>query len=80
MIVNEYNGWTNRTTWNVALWIGNLEGSTNAWCEATRTLSKEEWIAMLQTEYPVTGDGVKLSDPAVNWDEIYRQVKEDWSK
>jgi hypothetical protein len=26
-----YNGWTNYETWNVALWLGNEEGSSRYW-------------------------------------------------
>lgn len=78
--MSEYNGWTNRETWNVALWLGNTEGKTNRWCEATRTMGQEAWVAMLQRECPITGDGVSLTDEEVNWDEIYSTIKEDWSE
>lgn len=33
MTKKEYNGWTNYETWNVALWIGNEESSSNYWTE-----------------------------------------------
>lgn len=31
-----YNGWTNYETWNVALWLGNDEGSYSYWQDATQ--------------------------------------------
>lgn len=31
-----YNGWTNYETWNVALWIGNEEGSYRYWQAVTQ--------------------------------------------
>lgn len=29
----KYNGWANYETWNVALWMGNEQGSSEYWCE-----------------------------------------------
>ena len=34
-----YNGWTNYETWNVALWIGNEQGTH----ERSRELAQEAW-------------------------------------
>ena len=36
-----YNGWTNYETWNVALWLGNDQGSSEYWDgEAARCLER----------------------------------------
>lgn len=34
-----YNGWVNYETWNVALWLGNEQGSDSYWREA----AQEAW-------------------------------------
>lgn len=35
-----YNGWRNYETWNVALWLGNEEGTQRYWDERTREIAR----------------------------------------
>ncbi len=35
-MAEKYNGWTNYETWNLALWLGNDQGSYEYWRERTR--------------------------------------------
>lgn len=74
----KFNGWSNWETWNVALWLQNIEGSSNRWCESTQAMSLSEWRAMLLLEFPVTGDDVSLENELINWEEIYSSIKSDW--
>ena len=61
-----YNGWTNYETWNIALWMGNEEGSYHYWdeqaqraydgAEADKTFTREEQVTFalaeqIKTEY-----------------------------
>lgn len=51
-----YNGWTNYETWNVALWLGNDQGSYNYWngvaqecwdeAEAEKSFTRDERAAL----------------------------------
>ena len=55
----EYNGWSDWTTWNCALWIGNDQGFYN---EAKFAVDYIDFINSVIEFYPTTPDGAK-------WDE-----------
>ena len=55
----EYNGWSDWTTWNCALWIGNDQGFYN---EAKYSVDYIDFINSVIEFYPTTPDGAK-------WDE-----------
>ncbi len=46
MANTDYNGWKNRSTWNIALWLSNDEGYYNATLEFAK-------------KYPLTPNKVK---------------------
>ena len=50
----EYNGWSDWTTWNCALWIGNDQGFYN---EAKYSVDYIDFINAVIDFYPTTPDG-----------------------
>lgn len=64
-----YNGWSNRETWNIALWIQNDEYyyETAKKCE-----DYESFKRFVPTEE--TRDGVRWGDALVNIEEINTEV------
>jgi hypothetical protein len=69
-----YNGWKNRATWNVALWIGNDEGmyefakecgSYQAFVEAMREVGNTE-----------TPDRVAYNDSALDIERLDEMISE----
>ena len=76
----EYNGWFNRATWNVALWLGNDEGVYRAAVAAAKAVrgrltgSVAEGICRELFPEGKTPDGDKLND--CHWPSIAADLKE----
>jgi hypothetical protein len=65
-----YNGWTNRKTWNVALYIQNDESIYNLIC-SNEIQSYEDLLEVLyECGSKETPDGVKWTDPEINRAEL----------
>ncbi len=41
MTEKTYNGWTNYETWNVALWLGNEQGSERYWASEAEQMFRD---------------------------------------
>lgn len=72
-----YNGWSNRATWNVALWLNNEEGLYHETLRLLRYSDAEdrlkEFCEELWTDR--TPDGDALSE--VDWVEIVESYDEE---
>ena len=69
-MTEEYNGWKNRATWNVALWLGNdyplynVTRGYKGYAAPYRSLRQDLRDGMLKCTQ--TGDGVSLWDPGLD--------------
>lgn len=79
--MEKYNGWTNRETWNVNLWIMNDEGLYRAMHQ-----SPQPWTAESARDFVLdilpdgTPDMSGAKDyVAVNWEEIANTWNEGWN-
>ena len=77
----EYNGWKNRETWNVALWIGNDYPTYRA-SQGYKTypqpfLSFREDLSKGMLKCTTTGDGVSLWNPSLDIKALDEMMKEE---
>lgn len=77
----EYNGWKNRETWNVALWIGNDYPTYQA-AQGYKTypqpfLSFREDLSKGMLKCTATGDGVSLWNPSLDVAALNEVMKEE---
>ena len=77
----EYNGWKNRETWNVALWIGNDYPTYKA-SQGYKTypqpfLSFRQELRDGMLKCTTTGDGVSLWDRKLDIKALDEMMKEE---
>ena len=77
----EYNGWKNRATWNVALWLGNDFPLYNA-SRAYKTypqpyLSLRDDLRTGMLKCTTTGDGVSLWNPSLDINALDEMIREE---
>ena len=70
-----YNGWTNYETWNVALHIGNDEFLYN---EARKCSDYKRFVQRMEGLMTETPDGVSLTDPKLDLEELDEMIDELW--
>ena len=75
-----YNGWKNRETWNVALWIGNDEGLYRLARECVRADRKAPYARfveqMRESGHLETPDGVAYNDSGLDARHLDRMMRE----
>ena len=78
---NTYEGWKNRATWNIALWINNDEGLYRAAVDYIRTYPKSRnpygnFIRSIGMQDEKTPDGYKYLSINLCYRELNDMMKE----
>jgi len=75
--MEKYNGWTNRSTWAVHLWITNEEQLYFTAREARfKSSSLKLWFQHIVRGFPLMKEDCEPLDQ-VNWDEVSEALKAD---
>lgn len=86
--LQNYNGYANRATWNLSLWVGNDENLYRRACEAvdkvgSRGKITDKWTKAffsveLENRFGTneTPDGYSTDDPDIDWTELATVLRE----
>jgi hypothetical protein len=69
----KYNGWTNRETWNVAMFINNEE---NLYKTSRHFKNYRDFIFATGLYNQKTMDGIAWDDPLINHNEMNEMLRE----
>ena len=73
----DYNGWKNRQTWNVALWLGNDEGLYNLMREFAGQGYEVLANELRELGHIETPDGVAYNDSGLDIEALDELVNEE---
>jgi hypothetical protein len=77
--MSNYQGWKNRATWNVGMWISNDEGLYNAavsYVRSTRRPTYRQFVEYAGLSGARTPDGFKYDSQHLGYAELSRMLRE----
>jgi hypothetical protein len=87
MYVEEFNGYSNKPTWTLAIWLDTDESLKNYWRYKSKSLPEDELSKELKTyfedrnplskEFTIYSDILNNSLKLINWREVAKKLKDN---